>query len=99
MPKADAYTVTMRIMAGLLVVGFVCNALIRAVDSRFAATEDEATLLERSRQSGAFPARNFAAVGSDRALAPLLATAWLLVGVPLAWGVGQVFKKSLDLFR
>ena len=98
-PKADAYTVTMRIMAGLLVVGFVCNALIRPVDARFAATEDEATRLERSRQSGAFPARNFAAVGSDRAPAPLLAAAWVLVGLPLAWGVGQVFKKSLDLFR
>jgi hypothetical protein len=25
--------------------------------------------------------------------------AWTLVGVPLAWGVWQVFKKSLDLFR
>ena len=28
-----------------------------------------------------------------------LAAAWTLVGVPLAWGVLQVFKKSLDLFR
>lgn len=28
-----------------------------------------------------------------------LVLAWMLVGVPLAWGVWQVFKKSLDLFR
>ena len=28
-----------------------------------------------------------------------LVVAWALVGVPLAWGVWQVFKKSLDLFR
>lgn len=28
-----------------------------------------------------------------------LAFAWTLVGVPLAWGVYQVFVKSLDLFR
>lgn len=28
-PKADAYTLTMRVMSGLLAVGFVCNALIR----------------------------------------------------------------------
>jgi MFS family permease len=55
--KADAYTVTMRIMAALLVLGFVCNALIRAVDARFAVSEDDAALIERSRQSGAFPAR------------------------------------------
>ncbi len=25
--------------------------------------------------------------------------AWLWVGVPLAWGVLQVIRKSLDLFR
>jgi hypothetical protein len=24
---------------------------------------------------------------------------WALVGLPLAWGVWQVFQKSLDLFR
>jgi hypothetical protein len=28
-----------------------------------------------------------------------LAGAWALVGIPLAWGVWQVFQKSLDLFR
>jgi hypothetical protein len=28
-----------------------------------------------------------------------LVGAWLLVGLPLAWGVWQVFQKSLALFR
>ena len=28
-----------------------------------------------------------------------LIVAWALVGIPLAWGVWQVFRKSLDLFR
>jgi hypothetical protein len=28
-----------------------------------------------------------------------LAFAWALVGIPLVWGVWQVFRKSLDLFR
>ena len=32
--KADAYTMTMHIMAGLLVIGFVCNLLVRPVDAR-----------------------------------------------------------------
>ncbi len=34
-PKAQAYNTTMYIMAGLLVVGFVCNFFIKAVDRRF----------------------------------------------------------------
>jgi MFS family permease len=33
-PKADAYTVTMYLMAGLLVLGLICNALVREVDER-----------------------------------------------------------------
>jgi len=33
-PKAQAYNITMYIMAGLLVVGFICNFLIKAVDDR-----------------------------------------------------------------
>ena len=28
-----------------------------------------------------------------------LVLAWSLVGIPLAWGVWQVFRKSLDLFK
>ena len=38
---------------------------------------------------------------SERARSQAVAVlvAWAVVGVPLAWGVWQVFRKSLDLFR
>ena len=36
---------------------------------------------------------------STGSVAIKLLAAWTLVGIPLAWGVWQVFKKSLDLFR
>jgi len=35
MPPAQAYSVTMYIMAGLLLVGFVCNLLVRPVPDRY----------------------------------------------------------------
>jgi MFS family permease len=38
--KADAYTSTMYVMAGLLIVGLVCNALVRRVDRRYLATAE-----------------------------------------------------------
>ena len=38
--KADAYTVTMYIMAALLVVGFICNLLVRRVDERHLAVQN-----------------------------------------------------------
>ena len=34
-PKAQAYNTTMYIMAGLLVIGFICNFMIKAVHHRF----------------------------------------------------------------
>jgi MFS family permease len=34
-PKAQAYNTTMYIMAGLLVIGFICNFLIKAVHARY----------------------------------------------------------------
>jgi len=34
-PKAQAYSVTMYIMCGLLLVGFLCNLAVREVDPRF----------------------------------------------------------------
>ena len=36
---------------------------------------------------------------SSAGLVLRLVGAWALVGIPLAWGVWQVFRKSLDLFR
>ncbi|WP_315920025.1 OFA family MFS transporter [Mesorhizobium sp. SP-1A] len=34
-PNAQAYNTTMYIMAGLLVVGFICNLFVKAVDARY----------------------------------------------------------------
>jgi MFS family permease len=39
--KADAYTTTLYIMAGLLVVGFVCNLLMKEVDETHYMKHDE----------------------------------------------------------
>jgi MFS family permease len=34
-PKAQAYSVTMYIMCGLLLIGFLCNFVMRAVDEKY----------------------------------------------------------------
>ncbi len=46
---ADAYNVTMYIMAALLVIGFFCNLFVRPVDERhhMSAVQGEATLVAR----------------------------------------------------
>jgi hypothetical protein len=34
-PKEQAYSVTMYIMCGLLLIGFLCNFAMRAVDEKY----------------------------------------------------------------
>src|SRR6202167_5497146 len=40
-PKAEAYNVTMYIMAGLFIIGFIANAMIKAVNERYHMKSDQ----------------------------------------------------------
>ncbi|MCE9566871.1 MAG: OFA family MFS transporter [Planctomycetes bacterium] len=87
-PKADAYTVTMYLMAGLLVVGFVCNLLVRpgkplTASASPATSGDVAELTQQDVRANGF----------------VLGFRWLWVGVPLTWGIWKTIEKSLPLFN
>lgn len=62
-PKADAYNVTMYIMAGLLVIGFIANAFVKAVDKRHHMVRDTDAEADRARGRGV-PAAAQAAGGA-----------------------------------
>jgi MFS family permease len=47
----DAYNITMFIMAGLLVVGFICNLLMRPVDPKFHMGDEEE---ERAKEASVY---------------------------------------------
>ena len=47
-PKAEAYNVTMYIMAGLLVIGFIANSFVKAVDKRHHMARDTDTEADRA---------------------------------------------------
>ena len=104
----DAYSVTMYLMAGLLVLGFAANWFVQPVASRRryaiepvpAATGNVGGT---SAVAGGFAGRGVGAseggVGTEGGAGWKLAASWLLVGLPAAWGVAQVVVKSLALFR
>ncbi len=52
-PKAQAYNVTMYIMAGLLVIGFGCNLLVKAVHHRFHMRPEGDSALVTAAEAGA----------------------------------------------
>jgi len=54
-PKAQAYNTTMYIMAGLLVIGFICNALVKAVNARYHMRPDDPRAHDAVSDSAAKP--------------------------------------------
>ena len=97
--RAQVYSVTMFILAGLLAVGFVCNWLIKPVDRKYAMTAEE---LERMVSKGAVPhagAPDAAQSHPGGTVEGLVVVAWLLVWIPLGWGVWVTLTKAVLLFK
>ena len=100
-PKSEAYDTTMYVLAGLLVGGFLCNLLVRPVAAKWFMTEDELMMErklahEKAQATAAGEGPSGAAMRSNPAL---VAAFWLLVGIPLAWGVYMTLGKALVLFH
>jgi len=101
--KALAYDITMYILVGLLVLGLICNALVKPVDEKYYMTDDELAAEQKKAHESAIAAALPAGAGEGAAVAaadstPLLVVAWLFVGIPLAWGVWITLQKVMVLF-
>jgi MFS family permease len=94
-PRDLVYDFTMYILAGMLVVGFVCNFLIRPLSSRWFMSDDEVARLQAHSQLATVDSRG---IGQWRLDATSF-MAWLAVGIPVAWGVWVTLSKALLLFR
>jgi MFS family permease len=96
--KAAAYDITLYILAGLLVLGFICNALVRPVAPKYFMTEAELAA-ERAHGEKSAPAASELEWSADPSSKPVAVAAWLVVGIPLAWGVWITLQKTVVLFQ
>ncbi|MDP9108963.1 MAG: OFA family MFS transporter [Pseudomonadota bacterium] len=100
-PKAQVYDVTMYILAGMLVLGFICNLLVRPVAEKDFMTE--AQLAEERRLASDRVAANTvggASYDDGTVSSPIMvALAWAAVGIPLAIGVWITLQKAAVLFK
>ncbi|HMA10683.1 MAG TPA: MFS transporter, partial [Steroidobacteraceae bacterium] len=102
LPADQAYSMTMYILAGFLLLGFICNLLVKPVaeghfmsDAELAAERAKAHEAAAANAAGAAqPVTGEVAGGNLKVV-----LAWLAVGVPLAWGVWTTLTKALPLFR
>ncbi|MGZ3340897.1 MAG: OFA family MFS transporter [Reyranella sp.] len=96
-PRAQVYDFTMYILAGMLVVGFICNLLIKPVDPRWYMKEEEVLALQAKTTSTAMAADGTYGIGRG-GLDGAAVVAWLIVGIPIAWGVWITLSKAWVLF-
>ncbi len=95
-PRASVYDFTMYILAGMLVLGLICNFLVRPLASKWFMREEEVQALQAS-QTAVLPTGSMG-IGAARLDAKSV-LAWLAVGLPLAWGIWITFENALALFR
>jgi MFS family permease len=100
-PRAQVYDITAYILCGLLAIGFLCNLLVKPVAQKHFMTEAE---LEAERKLAHDAARSATAgvrgpVDEEKTSTATLVIAWLVVGVPLAWGVWVTLGKAWVLFK
>ena len=101
-PKSQAYDTTMYVLDGLLVGGFICNLLVRPVASKWFMTDDELAAerrLAHDKAQEAYSKESAAGLTADRNTAMTVTLFWLLVGLPLAWGVYITMQKAFVLFH
>lgn len=97
--RAAAYDMTLYILAGLLVLGFICNMLVRPVaDKHFMSDAELAAERALSHDKGADGARSLEWKAAPGSLL-LVLLAWAVVVVPLAWGVWITLQKTAVLFH
>jgi hypothetical protein len=95
--RAQAYNVTMYILAGLLAAGFICNLLIRPVDPKHHMKAEEVEALTAVKTAAA-PGE--AVAGDVVAVNPItVVLAWAAVWIPIGWGVWVTLQKAVVLFR
>jgi len=92
-PRAQVYDITLYLLAGLLVIGFVANLLVRPVAERWFMREGVPVA----------PAPKAASAQDDRAvvsgrLGGVALLAWAAVGLPILWGVWVTLQKAVVLF-
>jgi MFS family permease len=94
-PRDHLYDYTMYILCGMLVIGLICNSLIRPVAAKWHMSADEVARLQAA-SAGGVPSGSFG-IGKGGFDLPA-AVFWLFVGIPLAWGVWKTLLSTASLF-
>jgi MFS family permease len=98
-PPDKIYGHIFYILAGLLVVGFIANLMIRPVDPKWHMSDEQVAHEQaKLRSASSTEASGSFGIGKGGLDGPAILF-WTLVGVPLAWGIWQTLVKALVFFQ
>lgn len=98
-PRDQVYNQTMYILVGMLVIGLLCNLMIRPVNQKYFMTDGELAEERRLAHDRAVAANTGgAAAGADTTSTVTVVLAWTAVGIPLAWGVYRTLLSASKFF-
>lgn len=97
-PREQVYDFTMYILAGMLVIGVIANAMVKPLDSKWYMSDEEVAKLQAKTAATAHqgPTGSFG-IGKG-GLDAKAATAWAVVGIPILWGIWITMEKTAALF-
>jgi MFS family permease len=98
-PRASVYDITLYILSGLLVLGFICNALVRPVADKYFMTDEQLKAEQAIGHDKGASGSTVLEWKADPRTKPMAVVAWLVVGIPLAWGVWVTLQKTAVLFH
>jgi MFS family permease len=91
--RAQVYDRTLYILASFLVVGFVCNALVRPVATKWLMSDP----VPQKGAARAATGQSFG-IGLGGGFSVGATLAWLAVGAPILWGVYQTLQSAVKIF-
>ncbi len=99
-PREQVYNQTMYILVGMLVIGLICNLMIRPVADKWFMTPAELAEEKRLAHDRAVANDVGSGPGSGGTTPKLLVVlAWAAVGIPLAWGVYRTLLSVSKFFN
>jgi MFS family permease len=96
-PRAHLYDYTLYILAGMLVIGLICNWLVKPVDPKWYMSPEEVAKLQAATAKGNATSGSFGIGkgGFDWQAAAF----WAFVGIPLAWGVWITLESAVKILQ
>ncbi|MFC0238873.1 OFA family MFS transporter [Rhodopseudomonas telluris] len=95
-PRAQVYDFTMYILAGMLVLGLICNALVRPLADKWFMKPEEVAALQAKGVAATSGGGSYG-IGKG-GLDARAAAFWAFVGIPLAWGVWITLQNAAKIF-